>query len=165
MIYTQKCWLILFKVILTRKVQRSIFVFFSSRKSINLPGVAMHISTPRSRSLRCGCLDAPPYTHVFLIPNGLQNVVATPCNHHCHTVNMSSNEILTCTCWANSLVGANTKHYNNTTCLIQCVCVHARAQLTMGPSPWRTGAWCLIWTIAGNRYCNTMINTKYHMYY
>jgi len=38
-----------------------------SKKSINLPGVAMTISTPLLSSTSWNFLGAPPYTQVFLI--------------------------------------------------------------------------------------------------
>ncbi|EZA62253.1 hypothetical protein X777_00621, partial [Ooceraea biroi] len=42
------------------------FVVPLSRKSMSLPGVAMHISMPLSRSCACGPFGAPPKIHEFL---------------------------------------------------------------------------------------------------
>mmetsp|Transcript_13120 Transcript_13120/g.25790 ORF Transcript_13120/g.25790 Transcript_13120/m.25790 type:complete len:349 (-) Transcript_13120:590-1636(-) len=64
----------------------------TSRKSINLPGVAMQISTPSWRSRAWGNLGTPPYTHVFLIFEDLPNL---------------SHSALICT--ASSRVGASTR--------------------------------------------------------
>ena len=94
---------------LTRKVHRRRLVLPESRKSISLPGVAITISHPISkrevnqenwpqlvpipayRSLICGPLGDPPYTQQLLRLCCLPNCTAT-----------------VCTCWASSLVGANT---------------------------------------------------------
>mmetsp|Transcript_8352 Transcript_8352/g.21921 ORF Transcript_8352/g.21921 Transcript_8352/m.21921 type:complete len:200 (-) Transcript_8352:396-995(-) len=59
----------------TRYVTRLRFVFPDSRKSMSLPGVAMQISTPRSRSRIWGPLGTPPYTQVFLMRDVQPNFV------------------------------------------------------------------------------------------
>jgi len=76
----------------TRYVHRRKLVIPRSKKSINRPGVAITISTPRSRSRACGPFGAPPNTQV------LRTYVEKP-----------KSWATLCICWANSRVGARTK--------------------------------------------------------
>ncbi|EZA62251.1 hypothetical protein X777_00619 [Ooceraea biroi] len=54
----------------TRYVHLRRFVVPRSRKSIRRPGVAMQISTPRSRSRACGPFGAPPKMHKSFLNGG-----------------------------------------------------------------------------------------------
>lgn len=76
----------------TRYVHLLRLVLPLSRKSMSRPGVAITISTPRSKSLACGPLGAPPNMHVFLICDVAPKSFAT-----------------CCICCANSRVGARIK--------------------------------------------------------
>ena len=56
---------------------------------------SMREPLPLRRSAICGPLEAPPNKHVLLTPKSSPNLSAT-----------------LATCWASSLVGTNTKHWN-----------------------------------------------------
>ena len=89
----------------TRYVHRRRLILPVSRKSISLPGVAIQMSIPSWRARICGPLGAPPYTQVLVTRQARPNVSTT-----------------VWTCWASSLVGANTRTCVCVWCVCVCVC-------------------------------------------